>query len=67
MAETSEVPLKDRLLALRLSRKLRQKEMADALNVLLCTYRSWEYGKKTPKKVAMAEVMRRIEAIENNA
>lgn len=52
--------LKDRLLKLRLSKMLRQKEMADRLDVELTTYRSWEKGKRTPKKLALAELERRI-------
>lgn len=53
--------LKDRLLALRLARKLRQKEMAATINLSLNTYRSWETGKRTPGKLAMAELERRIQ------
>ncbi len=55
--------LKDRLRELRESLKLRQKEMAERLQVGYGTYRSWEYGKKTPRKLALAELERRLAAL----
>lgn len=57
--------LKDRLFALRKSKKLIQKEMAGRLGVELTTYRSWEKGKRTPKKLALAELERRVGEIIN--
>jgi transcriptional regulator with XRE-family HTH domain len=44
-------------------RDLRQKEAADKLDVPFGTYRSWERGKKTPHKLTMPEIQRRMEAI----
>lgn len=43
---------------------LRQKEAADILDLPLPTYRKYEYGKRTPNKLAMAELQRRM--IETN-
>lgn len=64
MSVVTEMPkLKDRLRKLRLSLQLRQKEMADRLDVGIGTYRNWEYGKKTPGKLAAAELDRRIEQL----
>lgn len=37
-----------------------QKEAAEALNVTLAAYRKWEYGKRTPKKITLAEIDRRM-------
>lgn len=51
------------------SRKLRewrgrryQKEAAVILDIPLPTYRKYERGKRTPNKLAMAELERRINA-----
>lgn len=52
--------LKDRLKAWRGKRL--QKEAAADLDVPLATYRKWEYGKRTPDKLAMVELNRRLEA-----
>lgn len=57
--------LKDRLLKIRLERSLYQKQMADALDVPLNSYRNWEYGKKTPRKMALDELERRLDVFEN--
>lgn len=51
--------LKDKLKVLRGT--LRQKEMAERLNLPLPTYRKYELGKRTPSKLALAELERRIE------
>lgn len=40
--------------------KRRQKEAAADLDVSLPTYRKWEYGKRTPSKLALAELERRM-------
>jgi len=40
--------------------KLLHKEAADKLGVPVWTYRGWEYGRRTPSKLAMAELERRI-------
>lgn len=40
-----------------------QKEGASLLNVPVATFRKWEYGKRTPNKLAMAEIKRRMEGI----
>lgn len=40
--------------------KLRQKEAASILDVPVATYRKWEIGKRTPKKLTQAEVVRRM-------
>jgi len=47
----------------RKSRELRQKEAADKLDVPFGTYRSWERGKKTPHKLTMPEIQRRMAAV----
>lgn len=39
---------------------LRQKEMADRLGIPVGTYRKYESGKRTPNKLALAELERRI-------
>jgi len=57
------VLLKDDLLCLRERLGLRQKEMAEKLGVSYGTYRSWEYGKKTPKALALGELKRRMNAL----
>lgn len=55
----AECPLfKDRLKEWR--GKLRHKEAAAILNVPLGTYRAWEYGKRTPNRLSLAEVERRM-------
>lgn len=41
--------------------KLRQKEAADLLKIPLPSYRKYENGKRTPNKLAMAELRRRME------
>lgn len=51
--------LKDRLKKWR--GKLRKKEAAAILDIPFPTYRSYEYGKRTPNKLAMAELERRME------
>lgn len=53
--------LKDRLLQMR--GKLRQKEMAELLDLPLQTYRKYELGKRTPNKLAMPELERRMQKI----
>jgi transcriptional regulator with XRE-family HTH domain len=40
--------------------KRRQKEAAADLDVTLAAYRKWEYGKRTPKKITLAEIDRRM-------
>lgn len=40
--------------------KRRQKEAAADLDVSLATYRKWEYGRRTPNKLALAELERRM-------
>lgn len=40
--------------------KLRQKEAAAKLDLPLTTYRSYEKGKRTPGKLAMIELVRRL-------
>jgi transcriptional regulator with XRE-family HTH domain len=40
--------------------KLRQKEAAAKLDLPLPTYRKYEYGKRTPNKLALAELERRL-------
>jgi len=57
------VLLKDTLRELRKKLGLKQKEMAEKLGTSYGTYRSWEYGKKTPKKFALNELERRIDAL----
>lgn len=37
-----------------------QKEAAEDLQVTLSAYRKWEYGKRTPDKVKMMEIDRRM-------
>lgn len=37
-----------------------QKEACEDLGVSLPTYRKWEYGKRTPDKVKMMEIDRRM-------
>ena len=37
-----------------------QKEAAADLDVSLGTYRKWEYGKRTPTKITLAEILRRM-------
>jgi transcriptional regulator with XRE-family HTH domain len=59
-----DTPLPERLLALRLSKRLCQKEIASILELPLCSYRSYETGKRTPAKLAMIELIRRVEAME---
>jgi DNA-binding transcriptional regulator YiaG len=41
--------------------KLYQKEAAAKLDVPLPTFRKWESGKRTPGKLTLAEVIRRME------
>lgn len=50
--------LKDRLREWR--GKRRQKEAASDLDIPLPTYRKYEYGKRTPNKLALAELLRRM-------
>ncbi len=40
--------------------RLRQKEAAEKLDVPVATFRKWEIGKRTPNKLAMAEIKRRM-------
>lgn len=42
--------------------KLYQKEAAEILSVSTATIRKWESGKRTPGKLALAEIERRMEA-----
>lgn len=56
-------PLAQKLRRIRSIVRLRQKEMADRLDAPLATYKSWEAGKKTPRKMAMPELERRINAL----
>jgi len=42
--------------------KLRQKEAADRLDIPLPTYRKYENGHRTPNKLALAELERRMAA-----
>lgn len=39
-----------------------QKEAADLLDIPLGTYRKWEYGKRTPTKITLAQVEQRMAA-----
>lgn len=41
--------------------KLYQKEAADKLDIPLATYRKYEIGKRTPQKLAMIELKRRMQ------
>lgn len=50
--------LKDKLRIWR--GKLYQKEAAEILGIPLATYRKYESGKRTPNKLALAELERRI-------
>lgn len=36
------------------------KEAAEKLRVPIWTYRSWEYSRRTPSKLAMVEIERRM-------
>jgi len=56
--------LKDRLLQVRLAKKLRQKEMAEVLSTNLNTYRSWEKGKRTPDRFLSPQIEAAIVAIQ---
>lgn len=38
------------------------KEAAAKLDVSIWTYRNWEYGRKVPGKLSMAELERRMNA-----
>lgn len=40
--------------------KLYQKEAASDLEIPLASYRKYENGKRTPNKLAMAELLRRM-------
>lgn len=40
--------------------RLYQKEAADKLQIPLPTYRKYEAGKRTPNKLALAELKRRM-------
>lgn len=42
-----------------------QKEAADVFGVPTGTYRTWEKGSRTPKKLSLAEIERRMEAKRN--
>jgi DNA-binding transcriptional regulator YiaG len=46
--------------------KRRQKEAANDLDVTLAAYRKWEYGKRTPTKLSMVELERRMELHPDN-
>jgi transcriptional regulator with XRE-family HTH domain len=52
--------LKDQLRELRENRGQRQKEAAADLDIPLSTYRKYEYGQRTPNKLALAELLRRM-------
>jgi len=45
----------------RLSKGLLQKQAAAIFEVPVGTYRTWEKGSRTPKHLAMAEIIRRME------
>jgi DNA-binding transcriptional regulator YiaG len=45
----------------RMELKLRPKEAAAVFDVPTGTYRTWEKGSRTPHKLAMAEIVRRME------
>ncbi len=45
---------------------LRQKEAAAILDLPLPTYRKYELGKRTPNKLALAELERRLLAYATN-
>lgn len=47
----------------RRSKKILQKQAAEFLQVKLGTLRSWEEGKRTPSKLALAEIKRRMDGI----
>lgn len=56
-----------RLKKWRMGLKLVQKEAAAIFDVTPGAYKTWEYGKKTPNKLAMFEVERRMAAeVEKN-
>ncbi len=40
--------------------RLFQKEAADLLGIPVSTYRKYEYGKRSPTKLALAELERRM-------
>ena len=46
--------------AWRKSKGMVQKQAADFLDVSVRTYHGWEYGKTSPGKLAMAELLRRM-------
>lgn len=45
----------------------RQKEAAEDLDIPLPTYRKYEYGKRTPGKLAMVELRNRMERHANQS
>ena len=51
---------KKKIRAWRKSRGLVQKQAADVLDVSVRTYQGWEYGKTSPNKLALAELLRRM-------
>jgi DNA-binding transcriptional regulator YiaG len=50
----------DRIKQWRLGLKLRQKEAAAVFDVPVGTYRTWEKGSKTPTKLSLCEIERRM-------
>jgi transcriptional regulator with XRE-family HTH domain len=54
--------LSDRLKRWRLGKKLLLKEAAARLDLPYGTYRKYENGKRTPPRLARAEIDRRISA-----
>lgn len=54
--------LSDRLRSWRLGKKLLLKEAAAKLEIPHGTYRKYEAGKRTPNKLALAEITRRLDA-----
>ena len=43
-----------------MERGLRQKDAAVQIDVPVATWRNWEKGKRTPNKLALAEIERRM-------
>jgi len=56
--DESSIAFKDRLRRWRGKRY--QKEVNDLLSVSLATIRKWESGKRTPTKLSLSEIERRM-------